>query len=368
MTKKKTSNRKKTAKKGSVKGAKKKMAAKPKTTAIKAKKIPKKATVTKAKKTPPKKGPKASHKVVVSTPVVDYARATLALDKYGDQLRGLGSNVTDKSKVTGVSIGPRFKQGELKKDQQNEMVIRLEVATKEDKEWLKDHADEIGYQKSYDGVDTDLVVWNFKTSSTGSAGSEQPDGTAIQGPGGRGTLGTKVVIRLNGRRTAVWMTAGHVASIPIPFAGQSVNISKLSSGALIGTVSQDHYFRDKDGDVAFIVPIDRLSTITPIRIISPPKMNLDVTMKGGVTTGATGKIISMSVSGQITSPGGPENVVDHCHVQGTGGNFAVEGDSGGIVVDGDELIGIVRASDTAQGIAVVTRLDNLHGTTLGFDV
>ena len=160
MAKKKTANRKRAAKIGSVKGAKKQDAAKPKKTVTKARSVPKNGTAAKQKKTRLQKRAKTPRKVVPTTPVVDYDRARLVLDKYGDQLRTLGG------KVTGVSIGPRFKNGVLLEDKQDEMVIRLQVATKRDKQWLKNNADKIGYQRDYDGVDTDIVVWNFKTSST----------------------------------------------------------------------------------------------------------------------------------------------------------------------------------------------------------
>ena len=76
----------------------------------------------------------------------------------------------------------------------------------------------------------------------------------------------------------------------------------------------------------------------------------------------------MSVSGTVKSPGGDELVVDHFHVEGIGGNFAIEGDSGGIVGENNELIGIVRAADTKRNIAVVTRLDNVWRKALEFDV
>lgn len=284
-----------------------------------------------------------------------HAAAEKAYRKYGngilDKLGPYG--------VIGISFGPRFMNGEPT----SEMTIRLHVATDEAKRYLKKNAKKIGFTKTYGGVGTDIVVWDFQTSSSGQPAARRglPDGTRIEGNGGFGTLGTKIIIEVDGRRRARWITAAHVASRTIEAPSQPVPITLSPGGQKIGTVSKGEYFRDGFVDVAFITPTARLSARTRARGFAPltsGDKNAIVTMKGAVTSDVPGKIILLDFDGTVKSPVGMEEVANHFLVQGLHSkNFADKGDSGAIVFKQNTLIGIVRAADKNSGIAVVTQLD-----------
>jgi hypothetical protein len=91
-------------------------------------------------------------------------------------------------------------------------------------------------------------------------------------------------------------------------------------------------------------------------------------MRGAVTpSGVRGRLILLDYDGTITSPVGDEEVANHFLVEGLNSKrFAVKGDSGAIVFKEDTLIGIVRAADKANGIAVVTQLDVVAENAMEF--
>lgn len=280
---------------------------------------------------------------------LNLARANWSLSKHREQLRDLDD------RVTGTSFGNRIKNGRLTK----EMVITLHVATQEDKDWLKNNASSLGYLKLYDGIDTDIVVSDFHTSASSAP---LPDGECISGPGGNGTLGTTVIVDIDGVPQSVWLTAAHVVSSSIAFPGGKLKVSLCNGGHEIGFVSKDDYFRDADLDVAIVVPDPPLPAPTPtLRNISPLStvhQNKIVTMKGARTPRTVkGKIISLDFDGRVTSPGGRERVTDHFLVRSETGLFAEKGDSGAVVFLGSQLLGVLRAVDVARRLAVVTRMD-----------
>jgi hypothetical protein len=101
----------------------------------------------------------------------EYAKAEEAYRKYGNGiLDKLGPHG-----VIGISFGHRFKDGKPV----SEMAIRLHVETEEAKRRLKENAKEIGFTKTYGGVGTDIVVWDFEAGSTGGASTsiKLADGT-----------------------------------------------------------------------------------------------------------------------------------------------------------------------------------------------
>jgi hypothetical protein len=263
----------------------------------------KKATSTKhrTRRTVAKKGFKKKGRVSAA-----YARAEKAYRKYGngilDKLGPYG--------VVGISFGPRFKNGEPTR----EMTIRLHVATDDAKRYLKEHAKEIGFTKTYGGVGTDIVVWDFQTSSSDAAatGKRLRDGTCILGKGGRGTLGTKVIIEVLAKRTARWLTAAHVVSRAKEAPRDPAPITLCQGAQQIGTVSEDEYFRNEFVDVAFIAPDPPLRARTRARTFAPltsADSNAIVTMRGAVTpSGVRGRLILLDYDGTITSPVGDEEV------------------------------------------------------------
>jgi hypothetical protein len=303
----------------------------------------KKSSKTKTKRAGTKKGAKRKAKRPLA--VVNYSRAKRAVSMYGDAIRGLPG-------VTGLSVGPRFKKGKPT----SEMTIRLHVATDEEKRFLKKNADEVGLKTHYGGVGIDIVVWNFRTSSSVD---ELPDGAGIVGGGGPGTLGTKVITRVRQRLTVVWLTAAHVASPSRPAGGNSINISRRGGGSPIGAVSAKHYFRDEEVDAAYIVPngvrLRRPARGRTIRHLTAPDERKTVTMEGAETHNSTGEIISLFYSGTLADTG--EDVTDHFLVRHPTGNFAIGGDSGAIVLFGEQLVGMLRAVDEEQRISVVSKLD-----------
>lgn len=280
--------------------------------------------------------------------VVEYAMAKRAISQHGDELLALQG-------VTGISVGPRFRKDKPVRD---EMTIRLHVSTEEEKQQLKNNADELGLRKQYGGIGIDIVVWNFKPAFDLD---DVADGDGMSGQGGQGTLGTRVITRVDGIRTVVWLTAAHVAAPARPPQGRAVVIS--IGGQRIGTVSADDYFRDDGGDAAFVVPDGAKLTPHPrrrVRHLFGDELGRIVTKTGAATGATKGEIISLFFVGKVTDDSGNEDdVTDHFLVRHTDSStdFARRGDSGAMVkLDGD-LVGILRGVDAAERITVVSKLD-----------
>jgi hypothetical protein len=329
----------------------------------------KKKAPSNTKKAPAKKKSSARKKNAPrnAKKVGDFAKAKRAVGKYGSALEMLPG-------VTGLSIGPRFRNGKPTR----EMTIRLHVDTISAKAKLCEIADKLKMKKEYGGVGVDIVVWDFRT-----AAGPFLDGTKIcrKIPGTQtfetGTLGTSAIRFINSRPKAVWLTAAHVVWPSAP--ATDVDIHLWDTKEVIGTVSKDDYFLDPHVDAAYIVPNDTAKISVPKgrskRALRPTDANAQVTMSGAETKNSTGDIVSLFARGQIknTVSGAIDPFEDHFLVWNKDKDFAVQGDSGAIVcLDSGELVGVLRGVidkkvPGEKAVAVVAKLDTLvtHTRNLG---
>lgn len=348
MAKKKTTARPKGAKATPKKATKGKTAKKARAA------VKKKAPVPRKGKQPDKQ--KSQRELI---PKQDIAHVYETLKNNQADLMALGTKLLGKKHpiVKGVGVGFAHRGGEMKEDAP--LVISLEVATEADKQWLKDNKDKIGYKKYYDGVDTDIVVpASYKTFA---AGVGLPAGELIEGPGGKGTLGGKVIVTVNddGDEEAFYITAAHVASFLGSSPSGAIPIEQVSTGNVKGHVKQ-YLFRTPELDVAFIKPKPAINLEIPDPFaIAIPKVGMEVKMIGAVNR-TSGKITKMMFSGTIKAfgPGGAvvnEPITNQFQVSGFN---AVPGDSGSYVIKGNMLLGLVRASNGST--AICTRFDEIQ--------
>lgn len=301
----------------------------------------KNATAKATKKAAPKKAKKKSSKR--PRKVVEYAMAKRAINRYGDEIRSLPG-------VTDVSVGLRFKGGKPT----NTITLRLHVKTEKEKQYLKANADELGLQREYGGIGSDIIV-----RGDAKLASQLEDGSRIKTPA-ICTIGTVARANVDGdfsNNPNVYLTAAHgISKSPIP-TGAVVKVKDAMTLNVIGTVRSDHYFLDEEIDLAYILPPDGQRLTRPIGRTTLPLNSTDVGKTVTIKITRSNSIVERS--GTIDSvdyPGtldGTQRFDDHVSVVYSG--ELKKGDSGAAVWIRDELAGFLRGLFVNEQIAVVSK-------------
>lgn len=264
-----------------------------------------------------------------------YEHAVMVYRRYREQIKRL-----DPTRITSLSCGDRYQNGEPT----GEFSIRIHVRTKQDKYELraKALAGHIDLRPFYEGVPIDIVVTDFEIA----AGPSTPDdGRKVYGEGGQGTIGT---VAFGPDGAFAWVTAGHVMSKSIPLA-KDQGAKDSDNVTVIGTTPQDgvHYSRDNFVDCAVIVPKNPLPRPTVSRRQRDPNaddiaLHRPVEIWGASTPYKSGVIDSLEHE-PIPLPKSGETAEEHFLIRSSTGQFAQDGDSGAIVMIGNNAIGMVRA-------------------------
>lgn len=234
-----------------------------------------------------------------------------------------------------------------------------------------------------EGVPVDVLEGEFRSA----AGSAIGAGSAVapqSHPGHIGTVGLLVRTLEDATMFPHLLTCAHVVD-PNNQPNRGLVIM-VSGGQRIGRALSNNtapsglhnFLRDTLIDAALVEPNAGIRVRT--RVTSPDGVIAarfgvvsDATIpplarvwKDGATTDKTWGVVE-SIHGSSLLSGG-EAVVNHVLVRGESGQrFARPGDSGAVVVMGDQVIGLLRAVNDTDGAALCSRIDLVAGT-LGIDI
>lgn len=274
-----------------------------------------------------------------------YRKAERVLDKHGQRLR-------DRKGVIGCSIGYREVDGK----RTSELCIKIHVEKKIEREKLR--ANQL-LPKTIDGVPVDVVERRkYVPLRTVQGGMFI---AAEHSPSERGTLGLVTYTPVN--KEPRLLTNAHVVmgdkDIDEITADDQVVLRQSSSKPVIGNAMPSKLFLTSLTDCALVRPAEGVNPMPGIPGItgplSPGELTLEdvifetVVRKVGAKTGSTEGVV-ISISEPFDN--GDHSFVSQIVIEGINGDFSDGGDSGSVILRGNEVVGILHGKTTDEGFGV----------------
>jgi hypothetical protein len=298
-------------------------------------------------------------RTMVTSPELAYRTAEKALRKWRKKLLKIEG-------VLSVDLGMKMKQGHST----HEFAICVYV---EEKRRASNLPSSQRIPEQCDGVPTDVLTCRFKLAAATSPAKPE-GGDKIRAPGGLfGTLGFGVLNAADNRDR--YLTCTHVVSnsnsigAPVDMKDDAGN----SIGTVFATQGVDWEY-SRRLDCALITPpnpgfarvtIPRAGALDPfiMRRVTPADMTQGrLVWKWGAATGQTfGSIVSIDANPPLVDGTIAENQIK---VKSSSPSlpFALDGDSGSILVVEDEAVGLIRAVSTDQAYVIACPLRRKGGT------
>lgn len=274
-----------------------------------------------------------------------YRKAERVLEKHGQRLK-------KRKGVIGCSIGFREVEGERTK----ELCIKIHVEKKICPEKL--HPNQC-LPKSLGGIPIDVVERRkYEPLRTVQGGMFI---AAEHSPSERGTLGLVTYTPVN--KEPRLLTNAHVVignkDIDEISSDDKVVLRQSSGKPVIGNAMPSKLFLTSLTDCALVKPMDDVNPIPGLPGITgelvPGELTRDdvifetVVRKVGAKTDLTEGIV-VSISEPFDN--GDHSFVSQIVIEGTNGDFSDGGDSGSIVLRGNEVVGILHGKTTDEGFGV----------------